>query len=945
MSGYQQVFIGGYPGGGLMTDRKPFMLPDQAYSTLENAYVWRERTKKREGTCLVGQLQRVITTSMVSAGTVPGSSFSIASLYAITSPAIGANEPYKQVVPGSIVLTINGDVYTDNGDGFLFGGTAPISGAITHIERNLTTPPGFGTKITSALNGLGVGETVTITGVTGEWGAFLNGNTYTIAFIFDPNNFLLANKPPRGIQPYTGPGTWTTGDDVTNMATVNYVTSALAITTTQPNGSAITISYDYYPNLQVMGICKQDVAAFGIDQTIYFDTKYAYQYSSGNFHELATGTTWTGPNNSNDTNSFFFWSANYQGITPDVRLFFETNNNIKLGAATPYDPIRYYDGSWHDLKPLITATQTLFQGLIIIPYYGRLLILNTWEGLTSGGSAGATNFFSRCRFSQIGNPIGVDSWRTDIFGLGGFIDAPTNEAIVSAAFFRNTLIVFFEYSTWQLRYVGEYGLPFIFERISSDFGAVSTFSPIVFDQGVFAISDRGIIQAGASGVSRLDEQIPETVFSFQIQNNGPDFVHGIRDFQKELVYWNYMEAESALPTQVFPTKTLLYNYKNNSWAQFRDTITCFGIAQFQDSVTWDSLTTFWESEANWDNVDDQNYVDYVVSGNQQGFIEIYENQDASTTFGSTTNYAASLSIYAIVTIGRNSTLTVHNHNLNNGEIIYITGTLWSANDPGFNNLIYQVKVVDQNTITLSQWNGTNYIRVNFSLAGTTYIGGGLIALFPVMNIIGKDFNPFQAAGKQFKLTFIDFQMDTNAEVPSIPAVTIQLFINSYLGAQGNLLTGNLELANSTQPFGYITFVTTGAGANPCVVTSPNHSLQTGTIIYIANVLGTVEVNQGNYTITVIDANNFSLNGINATGFHSYAFPNTGTWNAQPTEGQSYTPGSQYAWFRFYSTQFGQYMRIAITYDAALMNQLATHQTPMELNAMNVWLKDGGRLIN
>ena len=32
------------------------------------------------------------------------------------------------------------------------------------------------------------------------------------------------------------------------------------------------------------------------------------------------------------------------------------------------------------------------------------------------------------------------------------------------------------------------------------------------------------------------------------------------------------------------------------------------------------------------------------------------------------------------------------------------------------------------------------------------------------------------------------------------------------------------------------------------------------------------------------------------------------------------------------------------YDS-LMNQLATHQTPMELNAMNVWFREGGRLIN
>jgi hypothetical protein len=62
-------------------------------------------------------------------------------------------------------------------------------------------------------------------------------------------------------------------------------------------------------------------------------------------------------------------------------------------------------------------------------------------------------------------------------------------------------------------------------------------------------------------------------------------------------------------------------------------------------------------------------------------------------------------------------------------------------------------------------------------------------------------------------------------------------------------------------------------------------------------------------------------------------------------GQTYISGSQYAWYRFYSTQFGQYLRIGLTYDDTLMNQLATHQTGMELNAMNLWFREGGRLIN
>lgn len=834
MSSFQQVLIGGYPGGGLTQDRKPLMLSNEAYSELQNAYVWRERTKKRDGEVPVGRLRRVfVNQSIGNSGASPWT-FNIYTLLAITP------EANAQIEPGSVSITI----------------------------ATLGAP------------------------------------------FIDQGNGTLTNTVPG------------------NSGTINYLTGSVTLTDTVGAGHAATISVNYFPTLPVMGILKRDIASVGIDSTVFFDTVYAYQFNNG-FQELSPGTTWTG------SNTQFFWAANYQGATPDLRYFFVTNNNIT-------DPISYYNGGWVTLQPLVTATVTLWQGLIIIPYYGRLIILNTWEGATAGGAAGATNFFSRCRFSQIGDPTDqTNGWRSDIFGRGGFLDAPTNEAIVSAAFFRNTLIVFFEYSTWQLRYIGEYGLPFIFERVSSDFGSVCTYSPIVFDQGVMTVSDRGIIQAAASGVTRLDDQIPEQAFSFEIQNSAPNFVHGVRDFEKELVYWNYLDTSDAAMTQSYPNTVLVFNYRNNTWAKFRDTITCFGTSQFQFSVTWDSLTTFWESNVSWDSVDDQQYVDYVTLGTQHGFINIYQNPDAETPQGSPTLYAPTLSITAIDLTQTPAQVTIPSHNLDNGEIIYIQDTIWSTTDPGLNMMIFSVSVVSADIITLSMWNQAFLVYEAFtSSSAALYLGGGIVTLFPKMNIVGKDFNPFQASGKQFKLSFIDFQLDSNIQSPAITAITVQLFVNAYLNEQANLIATNQEVLNSAQNCGFITAATQ---TNPCQITSPDHSLITGTTIYIANVQGMTQLNAAIYTITVVDANNFTLNGVDATGFTAYV--KGGIWNTNSLFGKTYTPGSEYAWYRFYSTQFGQYLRVALTYDDSLMNQLATHQIPMELNSMNLWFREGGRLIN
>ncbi len=922
MSSFHQVLIGGYPGGGLVTDKKPLMLPDEAFSTLQNAYVWRDRTKKREGTVGVGRLRRLFAGASLGTSRASPWTFNIYSTLTGESYFPITPEPNAEIAEGFVTIIIGTMNFVDqNGvlvqTGSITGATQANPCEITSVNHDLTT-----------------GFMVTINDVGGM--VQLNGNTYTITVI-DADHFILNGVDSTGYTAYTSGGIWTS-INTSNFGTINYLTGAVTITYDIAPAAA-TITFGYYPGLPSMGICKQDVPSFGIDNTIFFDTKYAYQYVSGGFQELVPGETWTG------SNTDFFWYANYQGVTPDLRYFFVTNNNITSPAST-YDPIRYYfNGAWADLQPLVSATQTLWQALIVIPYYGRLLALNPWEGTSA---ATANNYYARCRFSALGNPIvagagsNPDAWRSDIFGEGGFLDAPTNEAIVGAGFFRNVLIVFFEYSTWQLRYVGEYGLPFIFERISSDFGSVSTFSSIVFDQGVMTVSDRGIIEASLGGVKRLDDQIPETVFSFAIQNGAPNFVHGIRDFEKEVVYWNYLDTSNADETQSFPNTVLLFNYRNNTWAQFRDSITCFGTAQFQFAVTWDSLTTTWESNASWDNVDDQQYVDYVTAGNQQGFIFIYENQDASTEVESVTMFSPTLAITA-VTFGTPPTLvtfTIPNHNLQTEEIIYLTGALWTGTDPGINNFIYQVMIVDANNITLASWDGENY--VGFSEASSAvYIGGGVISLLPKMNIVGKDFNPFQAAGKQFKLSYIDFQMDSNAATPAIPVVTIQLFVNSYIQMQANLLAGsNMELINGAQQYGIIKGVSL---TNPCIINSPGHSLITGAMVYISGIVGTIQLNNIIYTITVVDANNFSLNGINAIGFTTYV--SGGIWNTTISEGQTYTPGSQYAWYRFYSTQFGQYLRVAITYDDALMNQLSTHQTPIELNAMNFWFREGGRLIN
>lgn len=65
-----------------------------------------------------------------------------------------------------------------------------------------------------------------------------------------------------------------------------------------------------------------------------------------------------------------------------------------------------------------------------------------------------------------------------------------------------------------------------------------------------------------------------------------------------------------------------------------------------------------------------------------------------------------------------------------------------------------------------------------------------------------------------------------------------------------------------------TAITGISQANPGVVTAAGHGLHTGEQVFIHSVSGMVEVNGKRFTVTVVDANSFSI-GVDTTGFTAY----------------------------------------------------------------------------
>ncbi len=402
-------------------------------------------------------------------------------------------------------------------------------------------------------------------------------------------------------------------------------------------------------------------------------------------------------------------------------------------AVTGQDGIRYYGAlsngtGWANYNPPIDPDTALAGALMIFPYRGYLVFLNTSEG----NEAGTFNYGNRARWTQIGTPYysppqpvfpniqGVDplAARDDIFGRGGANDAPTNEVIVSAGFVRDILIVEFERSTWRLRFVNNAQNPFVWERVNIELGSQCTFSVIPFDKGIMTIGNRGIINSDGNDTVRFDQKIPDEIFNIRQANQGLQRVYGIRTFRSRLCYWTFPSVENDSGT--FPDKVLVYNYETQAWSFFDDTFTCFGyIYPLQgQALTWGDLPERWDSYGNvsWNSGVSQEGYEFIAAGNQQGYV--FQLQEP-TEEGSGSANDPSLSITAI-TAASPGVFSSPNNNLPDGTWIELTGITGTTSSDGVSLNGRRFKVVNS-TLDANDFRLTEFKPIDGGLAsGASY---------------------------------------------------------------------------------------------------------------------------------------------------------------------------------------------------------------------------------
>lgn len=404
---------------------------------------------------------------------------------------------------------------------------------------------------------------------------------------------------------------------------------------------------------------------------------------------------------------------------------------------------------------------------IIVSFKNRLVLLNTVENI--GGVS--QNFPFRARYSAIGSPLAVAAWMGDIPGNGDAVDAQTQQAIVTAQFVKDRLIVSFDSSSYELVYTNNEVIPFIWQKINAELGAVSTFSEIPFDKVVIGIDDNGIHACNGTNVERIDQKIPQYPFDISNQNNGNDRVAGIRDYFNEMAYWTIVPTNRN-DSFYFPNTVLVYNYINDSWAKINDSFTTWGyflLPPETSGLTWGQTTTPWGQNTNlWNKSGDSTNnttIKSVIMGNQQGYVRVVRPNISSN--------AASLQVtnFTYTSPGQ-GTITCPNHNLSGDQFILLqdmNGITFSSGD-GMITLPQIICRVTPDPVTEETPDSFSFSALdNQSLpviiAGN-YVGGGTISLVSNINILSKQYNFYTKSDRNMAVSKIEFMVDktTNGQV-------------------------------------------------------------------------------------------------------------------------------------------------------------------------------------
>ena len=846
----EKIVVGPF-NRGLRNDVTPFNIDNDSFPVLINAYQWRGRVKRKRGTAPLGRLQRYIGTTN-GAGDLVVSILPVPIETGIVSFTIGADifvDPGTTADPATQTLLTN-----SSGTGTLnrVTGVLTITGSLANTDViYFPRLPVMGLEDLELASSQYPGTI-----------AFDTTYAYNISTQapYDITDVSFYKNPATGDYPlYVQKTTWTptswNGEDYQQFWSTNYegafwVTNGINVPFT-----GATIGMQFKAVVSVVVNSPTDVTleitAHGLvvgdfvflnefDESILaginFQTGYVIAVPDANHVEVVL------PN------------ANVVGATTTGIAQYLTSR-----SDTSVDCIRWYDGNptdgnvppafvtgkgWVNFMPPLSqdifsiadlppAQYYLVGARMLLPFKDRLLaigpVVQSSTGVPiylqdtviycqNGTPYYTASFQGDPRFPT--TPPGVTSilvpanqtafpaaWFEDTTGFGGYISAGIQQPAVTASANEDVIIIGFNTLQTKLAYTGNDIVPFNFFLINSELGSSSTFSAINLDEGVLSRGSRGIIIASQTLTKRIDLEIPDEAFQVRLTDNGAERITAIRDFINEWTYFTY--PVNTIPYK-FPSTTLLYNYRDNSWARLFESYTTYGLFRKTTGYTWANIgRTYpsWEEwSVPWNSGNSTLFDPEVIAGNQQGFV-VFRDKGIGE--------ADSLYIQNIV----GNVITSPNHGLNEDDYIVISEALGTVGTL-VNDKIFSVYAVTEDTF-----------KINPSIASATYLGGGLIERLYIPLIQSKQFPVAWAMARKTRICAQRYLFSTTDDAQ----VTLNIYLSENADNPYNY--GGIVPSSNTQNNAliYSTVLYTSPESTNLGLTAANSNLQMPTAAEQAQV--------------------------------------------------------------------------------------------------------------
>lgn len=819
---------------GLREDRTAFVIDDDSFPTLINAYQWRGRIKRKRGTSFLTRLTRYFNSNSTSYSATATISLIASAGNIITGFSLQVN---GNIVPGSVTLVggTDGTTYTDPSmDGTLLatGGTG-TGGTINYATGAITIASG-GTETISAvftyypdLPVMGLEDFVDTSlefpstlGFDTKYSYKINNTSpyasYDVSFYKNPPSVTYVDYVHKTT---VTPVKWN-GADYQQIWTVNYQ-GALWATNGVPSPFVVTnIGMQFKPIVTVTVTSAGPPAKATLQITAHGltvgDFLYINEVASTTGINFQTGYVITVTDANNVIVEFPNATMATDGTGGIAQYLTRSSDSTK-------DCIRWYDGDptnganpptltgnkgWVNFMPPLSQAAFSISDLpaaiyylvgckMIVPFKDFLLFIGP---VVQTSTAGSQKYLEdTIIWSQNGTPYYTSSYTntptssvdtpanpTNVFspilvptnqtatapayfedqsGFGGYLDSGIDQPANTCSSSEDVQIIGFETVQTRLIYTGNDLLPFNLFVVNSEYGSSSTFSSINLDKGVLSRGSRGYVIVTQTGAQRVDLPIPDEVFEVRLLDNGADRICAQRDFISEWCYFTYPSNSTIYK---FPTRTLQYNYRDDSWAIFNESYTTYGVFRKVTGFIWSNIGTIYPTWESWNdpwNAGQSNLLNpQVIAGNQQGFVVVRENG---------TNESNSLYIRSI----SGGVVTAPDHCLNDGDYIIISGIIGTLSS--INGSIFQVSLASTNTFSTSP-----------TIPAGTYLGGGLIKRMYVPQIQTKQFPTAWAISRKTRLGVQQYLFTTTSN----GQVTILIFLSQNDTDPYN--TGNIVPANN-----------------------------------------------------------------------------------------------------------------------------------------------------